>query len=153
MNTPESRAHKRVQFFLVHLGEHEIKPVWVFKSTEQSQAMPGLLLNLSEGGMQILTELESSLTKARYQLSFLKDEASPGLNLADCQVQLLWSEHEAGMHTRSGFAFVGQMPDDLKALLTRSDAEKIYLRCTIEAAVDVNAEVTTDPIAPALAQA
>ncbi len=131
MNKPENRNHKRVQFFLVPLGSHEICPVWVFDEQKNTDALPGLVINLSEGGMQILTSLEQELARSRYQLSFLRDETSNAPQLGDCDIQLLWSEREAGLHTRSGFSFVGAIPEDLKAVLEHADAEKLFLRCAI----------------------
>jgi len=131
MKPSENRRHQRVQFFLVPLGTHEIRPVWVFNSPEHANALPALLVNLSAGGLQVLTELESEIPAGQYQLSFLPDEAQPILAPDDCLVQLLWTEREAGMHTRSGFAFVEQIPPDLQDLLTHADAEKLFLRCVI----------------------
>ncbi len=134
MNPSENRRHQRVQFFLVPLGTHdthEIRPVWVFNSPEHADALPALLVNLSTGGLQVLTELESDMPPGQYQLSFLPDEAQADMALGDCLVQLLWTEREAGMHTRSGFAFVGQIPADLQDLLMHEDAAKLFLRCVI----------------------
>ncbi|MFZ6746681.1 hypothetical protein ACO0LC_25935 [Undibacterium sp. JH2W] len=131
MSPSENRRHQRVQFFLVPLGTHEIRPVWVFNSPDHADALPALLVNLSNGGLQVLTELESEMPSGQYQLSFLPDEAQPDMTLADCYIQLLWTEREAGMHTRSGFAFVEQMPADLQDLLTHEDAAKLFLRCVI----------------------
>lgn len=131
MNPSENRRHQRVQFFLVPLGTHEIRPVWVFNSPEHADALPALLVNLSTGGMQVLTELEAEMPACQYQLSFLPDEAQPDVALGDCRIQLLWTEREAGKHTRSGFAFVGQIPADLQDLLVHEDAAKLFLRCVI----------------------
>jgi|GEM_PF-2195746 len=131
MNPSENRRHQRVQFFLVPLGTHEIRPVWVFNSPEHADALPALLVNLSTGGMQVLTELEAEMPAGQYQLSFLPDETQPDVTLGDCRIQLLWTEREAGMHTRSGFAFVEQIPADLQDLLVHEDAAKLFLRCVI----------------------
>lgn len=140
MNPSENRRHQRVQFFLVPLGTHEIRPVWVFNSPEHADALPALLVNLSTGGLQVLTELESEMPSGQYQLSFLPDEAQPDMALGDCQIQLLWTEREAGMHTRSGFAFTGQIPTDLQDLLTHEDAAKMFLRCVIMPVSEVRAK-------------
>lgn len=131
MNPTEDRHHQRVQFFLVPLGTHDVRPVWVFNSAEHADALPALLVNLSTGGLQVLTEFESDIPAGQYQLSFLPDEAQADMTLGDCHIQLLWTEREAGMHTRSGFAFVGQMPADLQDLLAHEDAAKLFLRCVI----------------------
>jgi hypothetical protein len=138
MTKLENRSSKRVQFFLVPVGGHEIRPVWVFNSEEQGKALPGLVVNLSEGGMQVLTDLDEQLPVAEYRLAFLPDETSAGLALADCTIQLVWSEREAGLHTRSGFTFVGETPADLLALLQRPNVEELFLRCAI---AQINHEV------------
>jgi len=131
MNLSENRRHQRVQFFLVPFGNNDVRPVWVFKSPEHADALPALLVNLSAGGLQVLSELETDIPSGQYQISFLPDETQPNVTLSACRLQLLWTEREAGMHTRSGFAFTGQIPADLQGLLTHEDAAKLLLRCVI----------------------
>ena len=69
----EQRLHRRVECFLVQ-AEQEHLPVWVFKPDDALQAHAGLVLNVSDGGLQVLTGTDDSLTGATYDVQLLLGE-------------------------------------------------------------------------------
>lgn len=133
MKKLENRQTKRVQFFIVPTGEHEVRPAWVQNDSENKVGIAGMVVNMSETGIQILTEDEHTLTDAHYRISFGSDQvALPALN--DCSVELVWSELTGSLHTCSGFRFVGEPPEDVNAFLARSQSQQdtqIFLRCEL----------------------
>ncbi|MEP6502111.1 MAG: PilZ domain-containing protein, partial [Betaproteobacteria bacterium] len=74
----ELRAHRRVEFFRVP-AEHHHLPVWVFMPTGTDDALAGLVLNFSDGGVQVLTNADEPLDGASYELQLLlgEDDAVP----------------------------------------------------------------------------
>lgn len=129
----ENRVYKRVQFFMVPAAEHEIRPIWVFNSQNPGNSLAGLVANMSESGIQVLTGIEEMPENTQYRLTFLMDENAGEVNLPDCHVQWVWSEPAAGLYTRSGFTFVNELEASLKALLDRvGNGEQLYLRCALE---------------------
>lgn len=138
MKTLENRQTKRVQFFVVPTGEHEVRPAWVKNTEEGKDGIAGMVVNMSETGIQILTEDEHTLSDRYFRLGFGSDQlALPALG--DCTVELVWSELTGGLHTCSGFRFVGTPPEDVSAFLLRSQQDtQVFLRCELET-LDVNA--------------
>ena len=69
----EQRLHRRVECFLVQ-AEQEQLPVWVFKPDDAVEAHAGLVLNLSDGGLQVLTGTDDPLTADTYDVQLLLGE-------------------------------------------------------------------------------
>lgn len=72
----DHRIHRRVEFFLVP-NQRERTPVWVFKPADAVDAIAGLVLNLSDGGLQVLSASDASPAHAIYEIQLLlgEDEA------------------------------------------------------------------------------
>lgn len=134
----ENRVYKRVQFFMVPATEHEVRPVWVFNSKNPGKSLAGLVVNMSESGIQVLTDAEEVPQNMRYRLSFLVDEQAGIVDVPDTIVQWVWSESGNGLFTRSGFSFIDELTADVKRLFDLvSSGKQVYLRCAIEA-IDID---------------
>ena len=69
----ELRAHRRVEFFRVPV-ERQALPVWVFMPTGTPDAVAGLVLDFSGGGVQVLTNADQPLDGVLYELQLLLGE-------------------------------------------------------------------------------
>jgi hypothetical protein len=109
----EQRKHRRVGVSLVPAARDadDPVPVWVFQeegadaasSAPVNQSRSGFILNLSEGGLQVLTNAEEPLVGTRYevQLLGLGDAVSATLGVA----RRVWSRPLGGMGQVNGFEY------------------------------------------------
>ena len=128
----EKRKDRRVEFFLVPAA-HKLFPVWVFKPENESEAHAGLILNISSGGVQILTDRRRPLEAGRYTLHVLSQEAEGAGSRLETTVARLWTHPECSLYERSGFGF----ESGADRLLQYLDAhvpqveDHDWLRCTL----------------------
>ena len=73
-NPAEHRQFMRTDF-LAAQHDADSLPGWVFKPVQFSQGPAGLVLNLSDGGMQVLTSAAEPLTDDRYEVVLLLGRA------------------------------------------------------------------------------
>lgn len=86
MDNPEDlRQHARVDF-LAAQHDADSLPGWVFKPVQFSQGPAGLVLNMSDGGLQIMTSATEPLTEAQYEVVLLLGRA----DVADEDEQVSW---------------------------------------------------------------
>jgi hypothetical protein len=99
----ELRAHRRVEFFRVPI-EHQALPVWVFMPTGARDAVAGIVLNFSDGGVQVLTNADVPLDNVFYELQLLlgEDETVPRFR---AQVSRVWTRDAETLGKLSGFRF------------------------------------------------
>jgi len=71
--------------FLGAQHDAESLPGWVFKPVQFSQGPAGLVLNMSDGGLQVLTSATEPLDDARYEVVLLL-----GRSDADEEEQVSW---------------------------------------------------------------
>ena len=64
------RQHVRTDF-LAAQHDAESLPGWVFKPVQFSQGPAGLVLNMSDGGLQVLTSATEPLADSRYEVVLL----------------------------------------------------------------------------------
>lgn len=129
----DNRGNRRVEFFHIPMGECEIRPVWVFSSGRSETAICGVVINMSKGGVQVLTEAQYPMLASRYKISFIRDDQAADLVLGDCYLERIWSEAHSSLHTLSGFCFVGDIPETVSALLHSNDNQvRPFLRCEID---------------------
>jgi hypothetical protein len=69
----DHRTHRRVEFFLVS-NQRERVPVWVFKPADAVDAIAGLVMNLSDGGLQVLSASDAAPVHAAYEIQLLLGE-------------------------------------------------------------------------------
>lgn len=128
MPETEQRLHPRAEYFLIK-SEGQVVPVYAFRDAADTAAIPALVVDLSTGGLQILTTHSTGLVQDTYSLEMVLDEVlSPPLERAP--VVKIW-ERRDGLNFRSGFAFHGssEMPARIAALLEH--APHHVLRCVL----------------------
>lgn len=104
------RQHPRTDF-LAAQHDAESLPGWVFKPVQFSRGPAGLVLNISDGGMQVLTSAAEPLTEARYEVLLLLGRAD--METAEEQVswfngivERAWSRPAPQMGVLHGMRFV-----------------------------------------------
>ena len=127
VESPEKRVHARSQFFLLH-DEGGVASVYSFRPEDATDAIPALVVDLSEGGLQVLTANTDVPAARPYRL-----ELALGGRLGSGKtydMQRVWSRPD-GINTRSGFAFDHgtDLSQEVGALLAGS-AHKV-LRCVL----------------------
>jgi len=129
MENSEKRVHTRAQYFLLR-SEGEQVPLFAFRSADDTDAIPALVVDISEGGVQILSTATARLDRFRYALEWVTGETQDPQPLQRPILKLVWSRPD-GMNIRSGFAFESDGTDlaTLTAQLARS--EHRILRCVL----------------------
>jgi hypothetical protein len=127
MESSERRTHTLAQFFLVR-QDHDYVPVFAFRSPDDIDAVPALVVDASEGGVQILTTVNATVEGLHYELEVLCAEAGSA-RLPAWEVHLVWSRQE-GMYVKSGFVFetAGVAQHEIAAQLASADASHAALR-------------------------
>ncbi|MBV8036812.1 PilZ domain-containing protein [Roseateles sp.] len=116
----DQRRFPRVEFFLVP-DEHEQLPVWVIKPEGLSTARGGVVVNLSEAGLQILASAEPPLDALHYEMRLLLGE-DEGVPLFSADVRRVWSRPLSRIVQLCGFEF--ETPN--------SEAEEFLLAQTVQ---------------------
>jgi hypothetical protein len=99
----EHRHHRRVECFLVP-SQREAIPVWVFKPADAVDAVAGLVVNLSEGGLQVLTGPGPAPDRAAYEIQLLLGEAEAVPRFRG-RVTRVWTREGQGAGWLSGLHF------------------------------------------------
>ena len=99
----DHRSRRRVEFFLVPV-ERERLPVWVFKPKDAVDAIAGLVLNLSDGGLQVLTASGDALDRERYEIQLLLGEDETVPRFRGC-VTRVWTREAQSAGWLSGLRF------------------------------------------------
>jgi len=127
-NTADKRIHPRSQYFLLNEGGHPL-PVYAFREQDDPIATPALLLDMSEGGVQVLTAVADAPDAATYDLEIAHSEE---LGIAQKRIRIakVWQRPD-GVNVRTGFAF--RDGADVQALLDKrlSESEHHLLRCVL----------------------
>jgi hypothetical protein len=97
----EKRAHARSQFFLLH-EEGGVASVYAFRPEDAVDAIPALVVDLGEGGLQVLTANTEVPAARPYRLELALGNRLGTGKMYD--MHRVWSRAD-GVNTRSGFAF------------------------------------------------
>ncbi len=127
----DQRRSPRVEFFLVP-EEHEQLPVWVIKPQSLADARGGVVVNLSEEGLQILTAAEPPLDAQHYELRLLLGE-DEGVPLFSASVRRVWSRPLSQIVQLCGFEFESsnsQAEEFLRTQTAQITARK-WVRCVL----------------------
>lgn len=123
----EKRVHARSQFFLLH-ENGGVASVYSFRPEDSVEAIPAIVVDFSEGGLQVLTANTDAPDTPSWRL-----ELALGARLGTGKLypmHLVWSRPD-GVNIRSGFAFEGgtDPAQEVGALL--ADSEHKVLRCVL----------------------
>lgn len=127
----DQRRFPRVEFFLVP-DQHEQLPVWVIKPEAVSEARGGVVVNLSEAGLQILAAAEPPLDATHYELRLLLGE-DEGVPLFSADVRRVWTRPLSRIVQLCGFEFESpnsQAEEFLLAQTAHVTARK-WVRCVL----------------------
>ncbi len=132
MHIVERRLIERVQFFQVPIAD-EVIPVWVFQRAH-AETIPGLLMDFSTDGVQILTNKATALEADYYQLIIHIDDVSSA-HLMTTTIRRLWSKPEGALYVRNGCLFdnAEQSLAQIDVLQTARAIGKQWLRCELMA--------------------
>jgi hypothetical protein len=127
----DQRRSPRVEFFLVP-AEHEQLPVWVIKPESLSESRGGVVVNLSEDGLQILTAAEPPLDGQHYELRLLLGE-DEGVPLFSASVRRVWSRPLSKIVQLGGFEFETSNSEAEEFLLaqTAQITARKWVRCVL----------------------
>ena len=127
----EHRHHRRVAFFLVP-RQREHVPVWVFTPADAVEAIAGLVTNLSESGVQVLTQSSDAPDRAKYEIQLLlgEPEAVPRFR---GRVTRIWTREAPSPGWLSGFRFEGvrSSAEDFIRTYRASTPERAWVRCLL----------------------
>ncbi|NBW50412.1 MAG: PilZ domain-containing protein [Betaproteobacteria bacterium] len=101
MAVSEQRVHTRATFFRLGTGQ-QAESYFSFRDASRQDAIAALIVDISEGGVQVLSQAGSYLTGKSFRLD-LHVASVDGIETVDGgEVQWVWSQPE-GIYTRSGF--------------------------------------------------
>jgi hypothetical protein len=127
----ENRRYERIQFFLVQ-QEKNFLPVWVFKPEAYPSGIAAILVDVSEGGLQILTQKNALLDAKHYELTLINQVGSKQAKLSPGVVNLVWSEDVGSTYVKCGFTFLSNAKEKVTALMDlTSDGEEKFIRCVL----------------------
>lgn len=127
----EHRTHRRVEFFLVPDRRGQV-PVWVFKPADAIEASAGLVMNLGEGGLQVLTASDDAPVHAAYEIQLLlgEDETVPRFR---GRVSRVWTREAASAGWLSGLRFDDEHSpaEDFIRTWHAAAPERRWVRCLL----------------------
>ncbi len=131
MTTIDQRRAPRVEFFLVPAA-HEQLPVWVIKPEALSDARGGVVVNLSESGLQILMAAEPPLDAQHYELRLLLGE-DEGVPLFSAEVRRVWTRPLSRIVQLGGFEFVtaNSQAEEFLLAQTAQITARQWVRCVL----------------------
>lgn len=108
----ELRQHARTDF-LTAQHDADSLPGWVFKPVQFSRGPAGLVLNMSDGGLQVLTSATETLTEARYEVVLLlgcadMDTDDEQVSWFNGVIERAWSRPVPRMGILHGMRFVAR---------------------------------------------
>ena len=129
MEQSEKRVHTRAQFFLVRRDEDYVG-VFALRSNDAPRDIPALIVDVSEGGVQILCGPAAAPQQTLYRLELAAAPADESGAVGSWLVRSVWCKPD-GMYIRSGLSFeaAAERGPDLTALLGCSEHQ--LLRCVL----------------------
>ena len=149
----DQRFHRRVECFLVPVQREQV-PVWIFKPADALEASAGLVMNLSDGGLQVLTAADDALEHPAYEIQLLlgEDEAVPRFR---GRVTRVWTREASSAGWLSGLRFAdpGSPAEDFIRVYRADAAGRRWVRCLLvplagrvaHAADDADIDIDAEP--------
>jgi hypothetical protein len=127
----DHRSQRRVEFFLVPDRREQI-PVWVFKPANAVDAIAGLVMNLSDGGLQVLSAADAAPSGLAFELQLLLGEAETVPRFRG-RVTRVWTREAAVAGWLSGFRFDDEHSSAEDFIRTYQSAapERRWVRCLL----------------------
>jgi hypothetical protein len=127
----DNRHHPRVQCFQIS-QEHDLKPVWVFRMASANGVL-GLIVDVSMGGLQVLTDKNEEMRLSDYRL-IVHDDLSENGELCALDVVCRWSRAEGALYFRSGFEYsdAPNATGAVEALRARVASGHKWMRCELD---------------------
>jgi hypothetical protein len=125
----DERSHPRSPFAQPHLRGGSVQVSHV-QPLEDPQAIPALVVNLSEGGLQVLSTASLTPQGTRYALELLPEKAGSAPPRTRLEVHRVWSRPD-GMNIKSGFAFRVQAGSIAELLQQHAAKGPSILRCVL----------------------
>jgi hypothetical protein len=102
MDDADKRTHTRAQYFLIKDAD-QVVPIYAFRDPADSLGIPALVVDLGDGGVQVLSNHTAELSHQVYNLELVVGNAVE-VESNPAQVHKVWSRAD-GVNTRTGFAF------------------------------------------------
>lgn len=104
----ENRKHQRVEFLRVPVDREQV-PVWLFKGPDQESGIAGLIVNVSDGGVKVLTcaTHPMTFTACRMDLMLGEDE---GVTPFSGRLRRVWTSPFSKFGNVNGFEFLERSP-------------------------------------------
>jgi hypothetical protein len=131
--TPDKRAHERVAFFLVPV-EREQLPVWVFVPDNTGSRHVGVIVNMSEGGLQVLTSAEHPLDGDEFGLSLIIGGPSSQLPTFSGRVRRHWTRPMGKLGQLSGMSLMDADSEaaEFLRMAAPSPQSRNWVRCLLD---------------------
>lgn len=127
----DHRSHRRVEFFLVPVAREQV-PVWVFKPAGATEASAGLVMNLGEGGLQVLTASDDAPSRDAYEIELLlgEDDTVPRFR---GRVTRVWTREAPVAGWLSGLRFDDEhsSAEDFIRVYQSSAPARRWVRCLL----------------------
>ncbi|MFZ6675462.1 PilZ domain-containing protein [Undibacterium sp. Xuan67W] len=130
-NDVENRKFERSQFFLVQ-KDKDFLPIWVFKPEDNPSGMLGVLVDVSQGGLQILMQKNSLVEGQQFEMSLINQIGGDEIRLPPGIIELVWSSEVGSTYTKCGFTFNSYSSDEISMLIAQTfDGENKFMRCIL----------------------
>jgi hypothetical protein len=129
MEISEKRVHTRAQFFRLGTGANATS-MFAFRDEANPQSIAALVLDISEGGLQILSHAGALMPGKAFQLELVVSPSDASEKLVAGDVQWVWSRPE-GIYTRSGFVMQTDASRLSTLVATLHAADQQMLRCVL----------------------
>lgn len=131
MDQADKRMHTRTQYFLIQ-DEKQAIPIYAFRDPSDLLAIPALVVDIGDGGVQILTTSASGadLSQQAFNLELVDAPESSDIELRREPIQMVWSRVD-GTNIRSGFAFTQSLDAGARWTQTLERAPHRLLRCIL----------------------
>ncbi len=127
----ENRKFERTQFFLVQ-QDKDFLPVWVFKPEDYPSGIAGVLVDVSEGGLQILMPKSTLKAGQQFEMLLINQIGGDETRVAPGLIDLVWSQDLGSTYTKCGFTFNSQTHEEIKMLIAHTlDGENKFMRCVL----------------------
>lgn len=129
----ELRQHPRVSFFSP-TNERGLLPDWAFRKVEFNKAPAGLVMNISDGGLQVLISASEVVGAGRHDVVLLMgEEAEDAVTWFNGIVETAWQRPLGDFGLLLGLRFVKRNSTAEKFLMNYKvePGTNVWLRCVL----------------------